>query len=140
MKDKLHLDRCILFVSDQEFGRDLTARLSTKHNIFHFREFFQGEDMSTLTRFAKGELDLLIACHRISEGVDIKTVDTVVLFSSNASRLETIQRIGRALRISQTNPDKKALIVDFVYTEGESSADESRKDWLAKLSKIRRKL
>ena len=96
--------------------------------------------MLTLTKFAKGELDLLIACHRISEGVDIKTVDTVILFSSNASRLETIQRIGRALRISQTNPDKKALIVDFVYTEGESSADESRKDWLAKLSKIRRKL
>jgi superfamily II DNA or RNA helicase len=139
MKDKLDLDRCILFVSDQEFGRDLTARLSTEHNIFHFREFFQGEDMLTLTKFAKGELDLLIACHRISEGVDIKTVDTVVLFSSNASRLETIQRIGRALRISQTNPDKKALIVDFVYTEGESSADESRKDWLTKLSKIRRK-
>ena len=91
-------------------------------------EFFQGED--NIERFAKGELDLLIACHRISEG-GYKTVDTVVLFSSNASRLETIQRIGRALRTNPINPEKRALVVDFVYTEGDSSADKSRMDWLS---------
>jgi superfamily II DNA or RNA helicase len=138
LMEKGKLQRCILFVSDKEFGRELTQELSSKHNIFHFREFFEGEDFATLTRFALGELELLIACHRISEGVDIKTVDTVVLFSSNASPLETIQRIGRALRTSQENPDKRALIIDFIYMSGGDSADNSRKEWLEKLSKTRR--
>ena len=136
---KGNLERCILFVSDKDFGRDLTVQLAKNHSIFEFREFFQGEDMHTLKTFAKGGLNLLIACHRISEGVDIKTVDTVVLFSSNASKLETIQRIGRALRISPNNPEKKALIVDFIYSDGEESADVLRKKWLTKLSKSRRK-
>jgi superfamily II DNA or RNA helicase len=62
----------------------------------------------------------------------------VVLFSSNASKLETIQRIGRALRISPDNPEKKALIVDFIYSDGDESADVLRKNWLIKLSKSRR--
>ena len=137
--EKGNLERCILFVSDKEFGRDLTAQLGKKHSIFEFREFFQGEDMHTLKNFANGRLDLLIACHRISEGVDIKTVDTVVLFSSNASKLETIQRIGRALRTSPDNPKKRALIVDFIFSDGNESADVLRKKWLTKLSKSRRK-
>ena len=138
LDQKGSLDRTILFVADKEFGRDLTKELSSRHNIYTFREFFQGEDMNTLRKFAKGELDLLIACHRISEGVDIKTVDTVVLFSSNSSRLETIQRIGRALRISESEPDKRASIIDLIYADGDDSSDKSRKEWLEELSNTRR--
>jgi len=138
LKKRGSLERSILFVSDKTFGREITKELSSNHSIFHFREFFEGEDMLTLRKFAKGELDLLIACHRISEGVDIKTVDTVVLFSSNSSQLETIQRIGRALRTSIENPNKKALIVDLTYLDGDESADTTRKLWLEELSKARR--
>ena len=132
------LSRCILFVADTKFGRDVTKKLSETHQIYHFREFFQGEDMDTLRRFARGELDLLIACERISEGVDIQTVDTIVLFSSNAGRRETIQRIGRALRITEDNPGKRAEIVDFIYDEGEQGSDNRRKKWLEEISKIKR--
>jgi len=52
--------------------------------------------------------------------------------------LKTIQRIGRALRIDETNPEKVATVVDFIY-ENEGSADLSRKEWLVELSKVRRK-
>ena len=138
LKQHGDIKRSILFVSDKEFGRELTSILANEHNNYNFREFFQGEDLATLNRFAEGGLNFLIACHRISEGVDIKTVDTVILFSSNASRLETIQRIGRALRTSPDRPNKKALIVDFVYIDDDDSADKQRKDWLTKLSKVRR--
>ena len=54
LEKKGNLERCILFVSDKEFGRDLTAQLTQKHSIFEFREFFQGEDMHTLKNFANG--------------------------------------------------------------------------------------
>lgn len=132
------LERCILFVEDQSFGRDVTKILAEQHQIYQFKEFFQGEDMETLRKFAAGKLDLLIACRRISEGVDIQTVDTVVLFSSNASKLETIQRIGRALRTNFEKPNKRAEIVDFIYDDGENGIDNRRKKWLEELSEVRR--
>ena len=101
--------------------------------------------MNTLKLFAKGRsnenpngLDSLVACERISEGLDIKSVDTIILFCSDNARLKTIQRIGRALRIDENNPEKIATVVDFIY-ENEGSADLSRKEWLVELSKVRRK-
>jgi len=147
--ERLHtgkkLDRCILFVGDLEFGSDVTRLLSSEFDITDFRTFFQGEKMNTLNLFAKGRsnenpngLDSLVACERISEGLDIKSVDTIILFCSDNARLKTIQRIGRALRIDETNPEKVATVVDFIY-ENEGSADLSRKEWLVELSKVRRK-
>jgi len=139
------LDRCILFVGDLEFGSDVTLLLSSEFDITDFRTFFQGENMNTLKLFAKGRsnenpngLDSLVACERISEGLDIKSVDTIILFCSDNARLKTIQRIGRALRIDENNPEKIATVVDFIY-ENEGSADLSRKEWLVELSKVRRK-
>ena len=138
------LDRCVLFVADKEFGRYITKTLGDVHGIFKFREFFEGEHMDTLQKFAIGDLNQLIACHRISEGIDIQTVSRVILFSSNFSQLETIQRIGRALRIDPNNPDKKAIIVDFIYDQGEDqegcpATDIRRKIWLEEIAKTRRR-
>ena len=132
------LNRAILFVANKEFGNELTSILASEHRIYEFREFFEGEHFDTLVSFGKEELDLLIACRRISEGVDIRAVDTIVLFSSNASRLETIQRIGRALRLNQSDPDKRALIVDLVYSKEKDSSDYKRMQWLERLSQTRR--
>ena len=102
--------------------------------------------MDTLKRFATGAslqtphgLNSLIACERISEGIDIKSVDTIVLFSSDQRRLKTIQRIGRALRTDPARPSKVATVVDFIYDDPEHS-DIARRDWLHDLSKARRDL
>jgi superfamily II DNA or RNA helicase len=54
--------------------------------------------------------------------------------------LGTTQRIGRALRLDKTNPDKVANVIDFILKgsdENEYNADKERKDWLTGLSKIR---
>ena len=90
--------------------------------------------MNTLERFATGAslqtphgLNSLIACERISEGIDIKSVDTIVLFSSDQRRLKTIQRIGRALRTDPARPGKIATVVDFIYDDPEHS-DIARRD------------
>ncbi len=138
---KSGLSRCIIFVEDTSFGRELNELLYNEHNLDRFKEFFQGEDMGTLDSFAEGRLDFLIACDRISEGIDIKTVDTIVLFSCDQVRLQTIQRIGRALRTLSTKQDKRATVVDFYFEEEgkEDSSDMLRKAWLEELSNTRRK-
>lgn len=139
------LNRSILFVGDLEFGKDVTQLLSSEFDITDFRTFFQGEKMDTLDKFARGlssqnpdGLDSLVACERISEGLDIKSVDTIILFCSDNARLKTIQRIGRALRTDDQNPDKIATVVDFICQD-KDSVDHKRSEWLGKLSKVRRK-
>ena len=67
-------------------------------------------------------------------------METVVLFSSDRARLETIQRLGRCLRIDPDNPGKTANVVDFIRNGDDNddpNADEIRRDWLAESSRVR---
>jgi superfamily II DNA or RNA helicase len=87
----------------------------------------------------------LITCKKISEGIDIKSVNNIILFSSDRGKLVTTQRIGRCLRTNPENINKIATIVDFVCVdtekdsnEMEHSADMERSEWLTQLSKTRR--
>ena len=134
------LENCIIFVETQEYGNALLNKLHRFTS--RYRTYFAKDDRDHLVQFASGEIDCLITCHRISQGIDIKSLRTVVLFSSARSRLETIQRIGRCLRIDPENPDKRALVIDFVRPANRHdqmpSADQERCKWLTSLSRIRR--
>lgn len=139
IRDNQHLlERCIVFVETQEYGNEVLEIIHKYRSDFH--TYFSGEDSVTLKRFARGELECLITCHRVSEGIDIRSLNTVILFSSAKARLETIQRMGRCLRTDPDNPDKVANIVDFVRQsdeEGKSNSDEERAEWLTNLSEVR---
>ena len=137
-ENKQVLKRCIVFVETQEYGDDVLDIIHKYRPDFH--TYFSGEDSETLKRFARGELECLITCHRVSEGIDIRSLNSVILFSSARARLETIQRIGRCLRTDPDDPGKTANIVDFIRQSGEDdeqNADEKRFDWLKGLSRVR---
>lgn len=133
------LERCIVFVETSEFGREVLEVIHQYRPDFH--TYLAEDDSEVLKRFARGELECLITCHRLSEGIDIRSVNTVILFSSARAKLETIQRIGRCLRFDPANPTKVANIVDFVRVSAEADADpnndEERCEWLTRLSRIR---
>lgn len=134
------LQRCIIFVETKEYGERI---LELVHKRTHrYRTYYADDDREHLVSFAEGGIDTLITCHRISQGIDIRSLRSVVLFASARSKLETIQRIGRCLRSDPTDPHKRALVVDFVRSRGDNdavpNADEERHDWLSELSKIRR--
>jgi superfamily II DNA or RNA helicase len=139
------LDRCIIFVETIEYGEEVLEMVHKYKPDFH--SYFGGEDQSVLERFANGDLECLLTCHRLSEGIDIRSLKNVILFSSARARLETIQRIGRCLRIDPLDPQKRAGIVDFVRADQEDGqdndehipTDQLRRDWLIELSKIRPK-
>lgn len=131
------LNRCIIFVETQEYGDEV---LEIVHRIHpQFRTYYSGEDSETLRRFARGELQCLVTCHRLSEGIDIQSLTTVILFSSARSRLETIQRMGRCLRKDIDDRRKRASVVDFIRTtdDDEVNADHERRQWLQELSAVR---
>ncbi|PWE34116.1 hypothetical protein DDZ14_02885 [Maritimibacter sp. 55A14] len=132
------LRRCIVFAETMAYGDKVRDIVHEHRPDFH--TYYSGEHESTLRRFASGELECLITCHRLSEGIDIKSLNTVVLFSSERAQLETIQRIGRCLRTNPDAPEKIAGIVDFIRESdggGEANADELRRDWLLELSEVR---
>ncbi len=134
------LERCIVFVETQKYGEAVLEIIHKHRPDFH--TYFSGEDSATLQRFARGQLECLITCHRLSEGIDIQSLNTVILFSSAKARLETIQRIGRCLRINPADSNKMANIIDFIRVDPNSdelNTDEERSIWLTELSNIRPK-
>ena len=131
------LERCVVFVETREYGENVLDIIHGHRHDFH--TYFGGEDPEILARFARGEVECLLTCHRLSEGIDIQSLRTVILFSSDRARLETIQRIGRCLRADPDDPAKVAHVVDFVRTPdgGRPSADDDRRAFLDSLSQIR---
>ena len=134
------LKNCIIFVETKEYGNSL---LEDIHNhTTRYRTYYAEDDRKHLAQFSRGEIECLITCHRISQGIDIPSLRAVVLFASARSKLETIQRIGRCLRTDSASPNKRAEVIDFVRPPSTDekflNADQERCSWLTALSKIRR--
>ena len=132
------LERCIVFVETMEYGESVLDIVHRYHP--HFHTYYSGEDARTLDEFARADLECLITCHRLSEGIDIRSLNSVILFASERARLETTQRIGRCLRTDPENPEKIANIVDFIRETTDPDApnpDLERREWLTSLSTLR---
>lgn len=136
------LERCLIFVETKDYGVAVQRILIDFCPIYH--TYYGEDDATNLARFASGELNCLITCKKISEGIDIKTVRNIILFSSARSKLVTTQRIGRSLRIDPNDPSKRANVIDFIcHGAGDENAeelttDEERMRWLEQLSHTRR--
>lgn len=131
----------IIFVEETEYANPILETLSQYTD--RYRTYFSGEDSNSLKDFAKGKLDVLIACHRLSQGIDFPALQNVVILSSARSKLETIQRIGRVLRRNPDDPDKRAFVLDFRRRLDESTggseldADTERVGWLTQVAQTR---
>lgn len=130
------LERCIIFVETREYGEKV---LEIVHEYrYDFHSYFAAEDSRVLERFAEGDLECLLTCHRLSEGIDIQNLRTVILFASPKSKLETIQRIGRCLRRDPEDETKRAHVVDFIRQDDdeELNTDEEREKWLGEIAQV----
>lgn len=132
-------ERSLIFVETRKYG-ELVQSLLMDAGVA-FGTYYEGDESQRLLDFANGRLDCLVSCHRLSEGIDIKSVKNIVLFSSAKAKLETIQRLGRCLRTDPTNEKKRAHVLDFVDfgdDDGSDTTDLRRYEWLRKLSTTRR--
>lgn len=134
------LKKCIIFVQTMEYGELLQEVLIKYTDRYH--TYYADDEKTNLEKFSSGDIDCLVTCKKISEGIDISCVTNIFLFSSDRSRLVTTQRIGRALRLDKNNPNKIANIIDFILNDGDKEndidADHERMEWLESLSQTRR--
>jgi superfamily II DNA or RNA helicase len=136
------LKSTIIFVQDKEFGAQVCEILIRHTHLYSV--YFDVDSPAILSRLANGDLDCLITCHKLSQGIDIPSLTNIGLISSQRGKRETIQRLGRSLRIDPSNRNKIARVLDFylVDEEGafvEDSIDANRFTWLTDLSRLRKK-
>lgn len=134
------LNKCIIFVEDQDYGLELQKMLI--QYVCRFHTYYSEDTRENLNKFSAGDIECLITCKKISEGIDIRAVKNIVLFSSNKGKIVTIQRIGRSLRKNPQEPEKQACVIDFVYEngidkDGDVTTDQVRMEWLTELAKVR---
>lgn len=137
------LNRCIIFVETKEYGIEVQKVFFDEIKLPSYHTYYGEDDKIHLIKFGQGEINCLITCKKISEGVDIKSVENIFLFSSDRGKLVTTQRIGRSLRIDPSNRMKRANIVDFICLSDKDEnkyniGDFERKEWLQELAQIRR--
>lgn len=143
------LEDCLIFVETMDYG-ERVQEIIHEHTK-RYRTYYGEDDEQNLADFSHGEIGTLVTSRAISEGIDIKSVKNIILFTSPKSKGVTIQRIGRALRTDPENPDKTANIVDFVVesdieedtVESEDDdedeitpPDKERYEWLQDLSTV----
>ena len=66
-----------------------------------------------MQRFRDGDFQFLVNVGMVGRGVDVPSVDAVVLCRPTKSLSLYMQYVGRCLRIDPMNPDKKAYILDL---------------------------
>ena len=137
------LKNALIFVETMEYGK-LVQDVIIKFNP-NYHTYYSDDEKANLENFSKDEINLLITCKRISQGIDVKSIKNIILFSSSRGKLETTQRIGRCLRTNPDDPTKRATVLDFITEKKDSTdsddrddADENRKNWLSDLSRTRK--
>ena len=136
------LEGTLIFVETMEYGKKVQEIIHqfTKN----YRTYYGIDDEQNLEDFSNQDVDVLVTSRAISEGISIKSVDNIILFTSTRSRRSTIQRMGRALRTDPSNPDKTATIVDFIVESDleqtadneRDSPDRDRYEWLQSLTEV----
>jgi len=137
-KNQSAIQSSIIFVLDKEQGDTICNVVS--EFTHKYKTYYAGTENVYLSKLANGQLDTLVACERLNEGIDIKSLQNVFLIASPKSKLDTIQRIGRCLRKDPNEPIKRALVIDFVLKDDDSekdTTDTQRQTWLESISKVK---
>lgn len=79
--------------------------------------------------FKLGKVKILCNCDLFGEGVDVPSMETVILLRPTKSLTLYIQQSMRGMRIDKNNPNKKAIILDHVGNVMRFGLPDSERKW-----------
>lgn len=100
-------------------------------NKNNFRSAIYNTDLSknfrfkNLIEFKEDMLDAIVTCKALDEGFDYPNIDAALIVSSSSSNRQRIQRIGRALRISENKINSLIITIYSSDSEFKKLKDES---------------
>ena len=106
---KKYLNRSFIFADETKYGDKLLNILVPHLDV---RTHFGGNDKDNILKFSLGEINCIINVMKLSQGIDVQNLNTIVLFSTPVGR-QFKQRLGRVLRTDPNNKEKKATVIDF---------------------------
>lgn len=111
--------RGLIFCSRKEEARELSRELNKQQlNGKRFRtEALTGEDSieareDAVTRLESGELDYLLTVDIFNEGVDIPSLNQVIMLRQTQSSIVFVQQLGRGLR--KVDGKEYLVVIDFI--------------------------
>lgn len=106
--------RCIAFCCSQrhaDFMADFFVRKGLRAVAVHSGPNSAQRAIS-LERLRDGELEVIFAVDMFNEGVDVPSVDTILMLRPTESVIIWLQQLGRGLRIA--NDKKRLIVVDYI--------------------------
>jgi superfamily II DNA or RNA helicase len=98
--DRHRRERAIVFHEEIEAAEIITATLKQRgHRVAAYHSGLgQSLRQDNLRMFRRGEIDVLVTCRALDEGIDIPNASLAVIAASTSSTRQRIQRLGRVLR------------------------------------------
>ena len=132
-----YLNRSFIFADETNYGDKLLNILAHKVDV---RTHYGKNDKENLARFSSGEINCIINVMKLSQGIDVQSLNTIILFATPRGR-QFIQRLGRVLRIDPNNQQKEATVIDFCdkkQIDDEKGSDFNRYKELLEYSEIKK--
>ncbi len=103
----------LVLIGEIDHGHILSAKMQNTDEGFIPHQFIWGEESTevrtdALQAFGNRELPVLIASTILDEGVDVPTIDVIIMAGSRKSKIRTLQRLGRGLR------GDKLIVIEFI--------------------------
>lgn len=115
-----HLKRSFIFADETIYVDQVFNTLI--HQNINVKKHVGSASYENIEDFSNFKVDCLLNCEKLSQGIDVKSVNTIILFATPQGR-QLIQRLGRVLRSDENFPNKKACVIDF-YEENEMNGQE----------------
>jgi superfamily II DNA or RNA helicase len=96
---KQNKDRKIIVFNETikmaELERKILKKEGFESEIYHSKM----KNQDAIERFRNGEVSILISVKSLNEGLDVKDVDVMIRVAGTSQDRDTIQRLGRGLRV-----------------------------------------
>lgn len=114
-------ERAIVFHEQIDAAEVITASLAhRKHRVAAYHSALgTNHRQDNLRLFRRGEIDVLVTCRALDEGINVPDASVAVIAASTAGTRQRIQRLGRVLRPA---PSKQRAVVYTIFAsqpEGE---------------------
>jgi superfamily II DNA or RNA helicase len=110
---------CLVLFNEEQQGRTLSNianEFGLVHQLVNFRVTGEARQ-GILDAFRAGEFPLLIASNVLNMGEDVPKLELIVNAAGGSNLVNTVQRLGRGVRVDRTNLKTQSLFVDFMDEE-----------------------
>ena len=135
--DRFKGHRGLIFHESIQSANEIAAALTQRgHRVraYHSQLEFPTRYQNLLL-YVRGQIDVLVACRALDEGLDVPRTEFGIISASTSSVRQRIQRLGRVLR---PHPKKKtATVVTMYVLPGEAEALRSESERLEGVAGVR---